>query len=444
MKKHLQADFRRLVNGCIEQCLQLRFKQDKKTMLEYLDEIQRRLVDFRFPPPVRKEFHMLKAIAVSIFLIVFCIVVTGCGNDDEVLDVVEDFSIEDGNGIEDVDEDVPMDALLATLSLESEGLLGVISVAFSPDGGTLAGGGFDSEADDDGVWLWDVATGDLVATLPHEGIGVVGQVNSVAFNADGTKLVSASSVIGPAGTVQLWDFPAGTPVATLGQGRDWSIYSVAFSPDGGTLAIGGSAWRLDNTTLWLWDVAADTLANTFIGHERAVNSVAFSSDGSKLASGSDDETARIWNPVTGALITTLNHEGFVKSVAFSPDGAVLACGNDWGSDATLRLWDVAAGTQIRTLPHEGAAESVAFSPDGSILASGGGETVALWDVDTGALIRGFKHSKFSIEYLGDVYGDVESVAFSPDSATLATAGDTILDEDKTEVRLWDIATLIGK
>ena len=47
MKKYLQTDFRRLVNGCIEQCLELRFKEDKEAMLEHLDDIQRRLDEIR-------------------------------------------------------------------------------------------------------------------------------------------------------------------------------------------------------------------------------------------------------------------------------------------------------------------------------------------------------------------------------------------------------------
>ena len=43
----VHADLRRLVNECIEQCLQLRFKKDKETMLEHLNDIQRRLDEVR-------------------------------------------------------------------------------------------------------------------------------------------------------------------------------------------------------------------------------------------------------------------------------------------------------------------------------------------------------------------------------------------------------------
>ena len=47
MNKDVQADLRRLANGCIEQCLQLRFKKDKETMLEHLDKVQRCLDEIR-------------------------------------------------------------------------------------------------------------------------------------------------------------------------------------------------------------------------------------------------------------------------------------------------------------------------------------------------------------------------------------------------------------
>jgi hypothetical protein len=63
------------------------------------------------------------------------------------------------------------------------------------------------------------------------------------------------------------------------------------------------------------------------GHTDAVTSVAFSPDGKRLATGSNDNTAKIWDLDSAkALMTLEGHTDAVNSVAFSPDGKRLATG----------------------------------------------------------------------------------------------------------------------
>ncbi|MFE7365911.1 WD40 repeat domain-containing protein, partial [[Kitasatospora] papulosa] len=72
-----------------------------------------------------------------------------------------------------------------------------------------------------------------------------------------------------------------------------------------------------------------------------VTAVAFSPDGTLLATGSNDQTARLWDTATRTPVgpPLTSHSGRVKAVAFSPDGSILATGS---RDGTVQLWVVPA------------------------------------------------------------------------------------------------------
>ncbi|MEH2200540.1 WD40 repeat domain-containing protein, partial [Nostoc sp.] len=204
----------------------------------------------------------------------------------------------------------------------------VLGVVFSPDGKTLASGGYDNT-----IKLWDVSTGKAIKTLT----GHSSTVRGIVFSPDGKTLASGSYDK----TIKLWDVSTGKAIKTL-TGHSSRVFSVVFSPDGKTLASGS----LDNT-IKLWDVSTGKAIKTLTGHSSSVNSVVFSPDGKTLASGSDDKTIKLWDVSTGKAIKTLTgHSSSVLSVVFNPDGKTLASGSD---DKTIKLWDVSTGKAIKTL-----------------------------------------------------------------------------------------------
>jgi len=279
----------------------------------------------------------------------------------------------------------------------------VNSVAFSPDGQTLA-----SASSDNTIKLWNVATGQLINTIK----GHNQKISSIAFSIDGRSLSSASGKM-----VRLWNIDNGQLITSLAGHTD-DVSSIAYSPNGKTLASAS----YDNT-IRLWDVTNNQLVDTFLGHESLVLDVAFSSDGQTLASSSSDKTIRLWDIKTRQLTTTLeNHNSDANSIVFSPDSKILAAGSD---DKTIRLWDLESHETIATLEgHESAILSLAFSPIANTLVSGSGDnTIKLWNISEGKVIATLD---------GHTY-EVRSVTFSPDGKSLVTGS------ADTTVRLWNVS-----
>ncbi len=350
----------------------------------------------------------------------------------------------------------------------------VSTVAFSPDGRMILTGTMtnprntyadysDGNVDEDeeielgwqdeheaSVWLWDAASGRLLAKpLEHQaGVDEVafgrggnsilvrnvdgmarlwnaaigpqvgkpiewdGQVDAVAFSPNGRTIVTGNAD----GTARLWDASAGRPVGRVMAHLAADVTSVAFSPDGKTvLTVSGMAL--------LWDAATGRPIGKPIEQEGGIDTAVFTSDGKAVLTVGND-TARLWDTATGRPIDkTMEYQGGVSAIALSPDGKIVATA---GLDHTARLWDAANGRPIGpAMEHRNAVEAVAFSPGGKTIVTGSSDSTArIWDAASGQPIgKAMRH-----------YAGVGSVAFSPDGKAIASA-----DSDGT-VRLWDAAT----
>jgi WD40 repeat protein len=300
------------------------------------------------------------------------------------------------------------------------------SLAFSPDGKTLASAGGWT------IQLWDLATHAERARLK----GHTTLVKAVAFSPDGKTLASASSrgnsksVEADEAPLRLWDVETGQERLAL-KGHRHGVTCVAFSPDGKLLASGAEDKRVK-----LWDVATGMETATFDEHIDEVNAVAFSPDGTRLASGCGKYYASgkllLRDVATGKVqITPSNGVDRVKAVAFSPDGTTLASaiGGFLKKGGTVQLWEVATGNKLAalagTMGHH--VTCLAISPDGKILAAGNTDnTITLWDMATGQ-----ERSRLT----GHLSTPI-ALAFSPDGKTLASSADSF-DRDKA-IRLWDV------
>ena len=276
----------------------------------------------------------------------------------------------------------------------------VWSAVYSPDGQTIASGGFDQT-----IRLWD-QNGNPIGQ-PFE--GHEDAIWSVAFSPDGQTVASASSD----STVRLWDLQ-GNQLSRF-EGHWGHVKTVAFSPDGTILASGDQSGVIK---LWDRQGKSRTLQSED-KEESTVWSLAISPDGTQIVSGRDDGLIHLWT-VQGQLLKTLRgHTGAIITMAFSPDGRLIASG---GSDEIIRLWDQQGNLLQELEGHTDSVMSLTFSPNGQWLISGGNDnTVRVWSRDgqpVGPPLIGH-----------DYY--VYSVAVSPDGGTILSGS-----EDST-LRLWD-------
>ncbi|MDE0317719.1 MAG: sigma-70 family RNA polymerase sigma factor [Candidatus Poribacteria bacterium] len=285
------------------------------------------------------------------------------------------------------------------------------SLAYSPNGRTIAAGSRRGVG-----FLWNPHTRQHIATFK----GHTSHISALSYTPDGDTVAT----IGRDGSVRLWD--AGNDASQKHTRKHKEIFishpdefrAMAYAPDGNTIATGGT-----EGTVCLWNAQTGKKIAALEGYTDTINALAFAPNSTTLASAGDAKTIRLWSVQTKQVVVTFEgHTEGPNSVAFSPDGTILASASD---DKSVRLWDVQTGmqkTMIETTPRLRYI-SVLFSPNGDIIVTGSRDhLVQLWNTQTGELIA---------TLTGHTAG-VNNVVFSPDGNIIASGS-----HDGT-ILLWEL------
>ena len=312
---------------------------------------------------------------------------------------------------------------------------GIWSVAFAPDGLTLASGGSDRY-----VRIWDIETGRLLRSLR----GHTQEIRQVVYSPDGQTLATGSEDR----TIRLWNPNTGETSRLLFTRYDHAVCSLSFSPDGLMLARGGQ-----NKDIKIWEVTTGTELMTLLGKDQYDHNwavcTAFCPDGIHLVSGSDIGKIKLYEvlPSGEEKIVHLGHwrddpddedsevrgyyvddhggfqkpmEYWIGAMTFTPDGKIMISGS---RDTTIKFFEMPDLRELRTLKgHTGWIRNLIVSRDGQVLISASDDgTVKMWDIQTGRQFRTIKTHA----------GPVRGISLSPDERFLVTAS-----TDRT-IKLWE-------
>ena len=243
------------------------------------------------------------------------------------------------------------------------------------------------------------------AGRPDPSLQHTNYVATVAFSPDGTTL--AAGDYGPAGLVKLWDWRTGKEVRPPLR-HDDIVLNVSFSPDGRYLAaIKQYDWS-KNPELLVWEVASGKAV--FRVHYDCPSyllreSTRFRPDGRAFAARDMNGVLRLWEVPSGKLLgeRPLDGDGVTR---FSPDGRVVAAAANLG--VRLLDGDTLAPLPAGYLPHPDPITDVAFSPDGAFLLVGyESGSAQLWDVAT----------RKPVGPPAVLIGAIRAVTFTPDGKT---------------------------
>jgi COMPASS component SWD3 len=204
---------------------------------------------------------------------------------------------------------------------------------------------------DGAVKVWDTGTGKLIHTFE----GHLAGISTVAWSPDGETIASGSDDK----SIRLWNVltvgsaarmtvvrpltsPQGKAHPIPFVGHHNYVYALAFSPKGNMIVSGSY-----DEAVFLWDVRSARVMRSLPAHSDPVAGVDVVRDGTLIVSCSTDGLIRVWDTATGQCLRTLVHDDNppVTAVRFSPNGKFVLA---WTLDNCVRLWNYVEGKCIKT------------------------------------------------------------------------------------------------
>ncbi|KAH8271239.1 hypothetical protein KR018_002704, partial [Drosophila ironensis] len=221
--------------------------------------------------------------------------------------------------------------------------LGVVSVAVTSDGQTIASSSLDST-----LCLWDARSGEKKHMLNFGPVDLW----TVGFSPCNKYVISGLND----GKISMYSVETGKPEQTLDAQNGKYTLSIAYSPDGKYIASGA----IDGI-ITIFDVAAGKVAQTLEGHAMPVRSLCFSPNSQMLLTGSDDGHMKLYDVAHSDVVGTLSgHASWVLCVSFSGDGKHFASSS---SDRSVKVWDTSERKCLHTFAeHTDQVWGVRYSP----------------------------------------------------------------------------------
>ncbi len=213
---------------------------------------------------------------------------------------------------------------------------------------------------------------------------ITDRANSIAFSPDGKTLAIGSGEPSRSGDITLWDVATGTLTKTYAERHLDSIFALDFSPDGKLLASGGA-----DKAVRITDLSTDKVVKVFEGHTHHVLGVSWRADGRMLASSGADNVVKVWDWTTGDR--RKNVDGWDKEVTgIRYLGAADQIATSAG-DTKLRLI-TSDGGEVKQLAGSTAfLQALATNQAGDLILGGDQDgTVRAWDVTSAKVVAEFK------------------------------------------------------